>query len=105
MAGRSKVAPRAGGSASGDACFKCGQPGHWTSGMVLYCICTGAPFTHDMIECPDNGGPGPSKRAKSSAKSAKSSSNTSSRGRGGKKGGKKGPVKTKGGTFGAPDDF
>lgn len=58
-----------------------------------------------MIGCPDNGGPGPSKRAKSTSRGAKSSTNTSSRGRGGKRGGKKGPVKTKGGTFGAPDDL
>ncbi|OJA20077.1 hypothetical protein AZE42_02477 [Rhizopogon vesiculosus] len=87
VASRSKVSSKAGGSASGDVCFKCGQPGHWTSA------------------CPDNGGPGPSKRAKSTSRSARSSSNTSSRGRGGKKGGKRVAVKTKGGTFGAPDDL
>ncbi|KAG2135420.1 hypothetical protein DEU56DRAFT_806924 [Suillus clintonianus] len=87
MTSRSKPASKAGGSASSDACFKCGQTGHWTS------------------ECPDNGGPGPSKRAKSTSRGLKSSSNTTSRGRGGKRGGKKGACKTKGGTFGAPDDF
>lgn len=87
MTSRSKPASKAGGSASSDACFKCGQTGHWTS------------------ECPDNGGPGPSKRTKSTSRASKSSSNTTSRGRGGKRGGKKGAFKTKGGTFGAPDDF
>ncbi|KAG0707107.1 DNA topoisomerase [Suillus ampliporus] len=87
MAGRSKPASKAGGSASSDTCFKCGQTGHWTS------------------ECPDNGGAGPSKRAKSTSRGAKPSSSTTSRGRGGKRGGKKGSFKTKGGTFGAPDDF
>jgi len=61
-------------------------------------------FTHNTTECPDNGGAGPSKRTKSISKSTKSSTNTSTRGRGGKRGGKRGPVKTKGGTFGAPDD-
>jgi DNA topoisomerase-3 len=87
MTSRSKPVSQAGGSASGDACFKCGQTGHWTSA------------------CPDNGGPGPSKRAKSTSRASKSSSNTTSRGRGGKRGGKRGTFKTKGGTFGAPDDF
>lgn len=105
MAGRSKIVSKAGGSASGDACFKCGQPGHWTSGMVLYYLHTDSQFTLDTIECPDNGGAGPSKRAKTTSKSTKPSSNAGSRGRGGKRGGKKGAAKTKGGTFGAPDDF
>jgi DNA topoisomerase-3 len=72
--------------------------------MVLS-LCIDVTFIHYMAECPDNGGPGPSKRAKSTSRASKSSSNTTSRGRGGKKGGKKGAFKTKGGTFGAPDDF
>lgn len=86
MSSHLKPTSKAGGSASGDACFKCGEIGHWTS------------------ECPDNG-PGPSKRPKSTSRASKSSSNTASRGRGGKRGGKRGTFKTKGGTFGAPDDF